>query len=269
MISRGSDAARTDYLVISLLVLAGFAIDLYVGRFSGLKGTACTLLLFVPSIIYLGMRRAKPWRKIALASLVLGLLLGFFYEFVMQAAGGYDVTSVYLPRLFQTVPIDSIAAHMVMTCTILVYFEHFVRQKSSRAINASRFKKLLYLVIVLDVLVVTLHYMAPQLLHLPYPYAVMGLLAVIPVLLKVYRQPSFSVELLKLVPFFFTTFMLFMIVAIRFHWWSYPSTTHYVGWVTLFSSVSFPFEELSFWMLLYAPAIVTYYRVLIDQPERA
>jgi len=43
---------------------------------------------------------------------------------------------------------------------------------------------------------------------------------------------------------------------------TYPGN-NYVGWVNLFG-ITFPIEELLFWMLFYAASLVSYYELAVD-----
>jgi hypothetical protein len=49
---------------------------------------------------------------------------------------------------------------------------------------------------------------------------------------------------------------------VRLGYWAYPGT-QYIGSVTLFGT-TFPFEELFFWMLFYAPTLVAFYELFVS-----
>lgn len=261
---------KLDLAVITLLSFAAFSVSQLLGNTAYFKGTAGLILFTVPAIAYLCVVKRKPIRKLLAGSLVFGLGLGFFYEFVMQASGGYNVVSVYLPRLFGLVPFDSVIAHFLMAGLVLTFYEHFIVKADAidghSDVISKRLPYAIELAVVMTVVAIGTYAVKPELLAIPYPYAILGTLAVLPVVIRIYRYPDFGRRLAVIPPYFVLTFILFMIVAIRFGWWLYPESTSYLGWVTLgvAGNISFPLEELLFWMVLYAPAIVTYYATFIE-----
>ncbi|HYH74521.1 MAG TPA: hypothetical protein VD735_01020 [Candidatus Saccharimonadales bacterium] len=257
---------KLDFLVITALSALAFALCANLGGLSWFKGTLGGILFTVPAIAYLFVRRPKPVKRIVIGSLLFGLVLGFFYELVMQASGGYDVTSVFLPRIFGHVPVDSMIAHMLMAGLIITFYEHFLVRGTTDK-HSPRLKYGVILVASMVTIAAAVHLVRPSLLDIPYPYAIFGSLAVLSVVLMLAYRPAFRLKLLQLPPFFFLTFLLFMVVAIQFDWWHYPAGTQYIGWVSLAGGTKFPFEELFFWMLLYAPAIVTYYRFFVEPKD--
>jgi hypothetical protein len=62
---------------------------------------------------------------------------------------------------------------------------------------------------------------------------------------------------IKIMPYFIFVGLLNIIIGLQVGQWSYPGH-HYVGWVEL-GPYRFPIEELIFWIILYAPFIVSQY----------
>jgi len=64
--------------------------------------------------------------------------------------------------------------------------------------------------------------------------------------------------------FFFFVWFLAEIVVLKTAGWTFPG--QYIGMVTILG-VTFPLEELFFWMLWYSVTIISYYEFFLDDQK--
>lgn len=256
---------KTDLLVLAVLGILAYCycrltLDMYIGR--GLFGGAVFTL---PAVIYLGLRSSKPWRKIFVSTLLFGGLLGFFFEFVQEFNQSYAVVNTVFPKLLGVVPLDNVLGHMMMALLAFTFYEHFI-SKNKDDLPSSRVKYAVALAVFMPAAVVALYYIDPSMLSFNYSYAYLGAVAILPPMIYAYRHPKLASELTLMIPYFFILYLVVEQVAVKHGWWVYPGQ-YYIGQVTLFEAV-YPIEELLFWMLCYAAALISYYKIFIDRPDK-
>lgn len=261
---RALTAHRIDLLVLCGITAVGFLYAVVTAGTVLNKALIAMAVFILPSVIYLGWRKPKPWRKIMAGALLFGLALGFFFELIQEYTQAYTVVSHIFPKLLGVVPLDNILGHFMMALLTFTFYEHFVAQKANPHIS-HRFKYAIYLVAAMVSAVVGIYFLQPSWLDMPYPYVIFGTLAVLPIFTYLYRHPQAARDFSLMVPFFFFLYFVIEIAAVRYSWWTYPGNNH-IGWVSL-PGIRFPFEELFYWMLFYAAALTAYYKSLIDGPS--
>lgn len=257
------DAKRLDILVLVLLITAAFFYNTLVANTYLGKALLGGIVFIVPSIVYLGIREQKPWRKIFIATLIFGGLFGFFFEFIQEYSGTYLVISRVFPKLFGVLPPDNVLGHMMMACLTFTFYEHFINRHSTPVV-APKITKVSYITLAVVAAEIVIYFVRPSLLSFHYAYAYLGLLAIAPIAYLLLTKPHYARDILLMIPFFFLLYLAVEIIAVKYSWWIYPGH-YYVGWVSLFDQ-TFPFEELFFWMFFYAAALISYYKLTIDRP---
>lgn len=253
-----------DIIVLILLVFAGYGYNLimhdsYFGRAVFGMGA-----MVIPSIIYLCIRRPKPWLRLIVGSIVFGALYGLFLEFIQEFNHAYNVISVIFPKLFGVVPIDNIIGHSMMALLMFTFYEHFIPHNRTKKISIRVFYAVA-LGLVAITTTVLLYYFSPTSIKFDYSYSILGLIAITPLIILIFRRPSQVLSLVKIMPFFFFLYYMIEVVAVRYNWWIYPAY-HFIGYVSI-QGTSFPFEEMLFWMFFYAPTLIAYYKIAIE-PKR-
>ena len=221
------------------------------------------VVMCVPATLYLGWRRPKPWKKIMLASTLFGLLCGFLFEFIQVSAGAYYIVPTVFPKLFGFLPPDNFLGHFLMSLLTFTFYEHFVNKESSKVISP-RYRHILIAVIGADALLIAMHFLAPNLLHISYSYGIFGVIALVPLVRLLIIHPKYYRDVALMMPYFFCAYFSFELIAVKYKWWIYPSA-HYLGYVQ-FLGLKFPFEEFFFWIMLYAATITSYYKTYLDLP---
>lgn len=252
---------RIDLLVVFFLLGITAGISLL---FNLVPLIVFLLYLLLPSI-YLILRQKKNFWKIFWAVVIFGIIFGFGFDFVVTLNEGWIVTRLVFPfRLFGFYPlIDDIFAFMIMTLFIVVFYEHFLDDEKNRRISKN-LKWVLVFSLVILALTLIVYFINPALLRIPYTYLAGGLLAIaFPFAVSLYK-PRFLGKFLKLAAFFFVAWFVLEIVCLKNGGWIFPG--EYIGTVEIFG-LKFPFEELFFWMMWYAAAVVSYYEAFIDDEK--
>lgn len=258
--------ARIDVLVLVCITLLAFGSSFLVHRTFLGKPLITSTTFLLPCILFLGWRKPKPWKKITAATVAFGLLAGFIFEFIQEYTHSYTVTAHILPKILGVAPVDNILGHCFMALLTFTIYEHFVTQSPSDSVSR-RYKWAVALLLTMIFLMLIIYYMHPSILQLPYPYVSLGTLAILPLIAHSIRHPEVLRDYCLMIPLFFFIYFLVEIVAVHFSWWVYSPNNH-IGWVSFVGHIRYPFEELFYWMLLYAPALISYYKIFVDRPKK-
>lgn len=251
------DVAVLLVFIVLVSLYTYFARDLFIG-----KAIFPALLSTLVTSIYLGLRAKKPWLKIIVSSLIFGALFGFIFEFFQEFNSGYHIVSTIFPKLFGVIPLDNLLGHTLMTFSTLVFYEHFVNKKTSHKIS-KKIALVLVPALLVAGLIVFAFYFKPEWLLLKYPYLTLGVAAIVPPIFLALTKRGFAKDMALMVLFFFVNYFIIEIFAVKLNWWVYPG--NYIGWITItFPGITFPLEELFFWMMFYAASLVSYYKLFID-----
>lgn len=250
-----------DYLVFVLILIPLLVFPWFVDDPLYSNTLVWSLVLTIPTSIYLGIRKKKEWKKILAGSFVFGVLFGFILEFIANITNTWQEPVIFAPRILGVTTVQSVLFYPVMTFFILVFYDHFFNEEVSHGVSKNIFKAIIPSLFVITLLIY-LFITEPLILNIPYAYLILGLLAiVIPIVHSIRKRKLF----LRYVNLAFSLFILFFIVeviGVMFGYWSFPGTD-YLALITVFNQ-TFPVEEIIFWMFFYPATIASYYEEFID-----
>lgn len=246
-----------DFIVVLVLFLT----LAYVSLVLELKPlTGAFLYLFIPSA-YLAIRQRKNYKKLLIATVLLGGIFGSVFDFIETLNKAWIVNRlVFTWKIFGILPIDDVIGFFLMTLFIIVFYEHFLDDEKNKKISPYLMFGLAPAVI-LALFTIVAYLTDPKLLVLPYAYLVGGSIFIIFPIIYSFLRPQLLSKFLKTAAFFFVIWFVSEFVAIETGGWYFPG--NYIGKVSVLG-VSFPFEELFFWMLLYSASVVAMYERVID-----
>lgn len=243
------------------ILYANLTKDLYIG-----KAAIAGAIYILPSVIYLGLRKKKNWAKITVSTLLFGGLFGFLFEFIQEFNHSYSVVSMIVPfKVFGVLPLDNVAGHIMMALLTVTFYEHFIEREINHHISKHLKYALLPSIFAIGV-VILLYFFDPSALQTKYPYFYMGIAAILPPIFLGITQPRFVKNMVETAFYFFFFYLAIELVAVKNAWWIYRGN-NYIGWVTVFG-ITFPFEELFFWMLFYSASLVSYYELFVDNHSK-
>ncbi len=253
---------KFDFFILLFLNILSIGYVLLTHKLFIGKALIAFIIFLIPFTIYLSKREKKQWYKIFASVLVFGGLFGFFFEFIQEFNKAYTVKSSLFPfKIFGILPLDNVLAHMLMTFFTMVFFEHFIGFKKSTI--SSRFKFIVLAALSINIIMIFLFLLQPNVLKIPYSYLFLGVIAIIPPIYLSLQEPTFIMRIAPASYYFFFLYFILELLAVKFSWWVYPNSA-YIGWVEV-GRLRFPFEELFFWMIFYAPALISYRILFLEK----
>jgi len=220
------------------------------------------LFLIIPSI-YLSFKGKIYIKKVLYFSVLISILTMIFIDYIAHFTGDWLIPStIFSFKILGLVPIENIFWAFFSVYFILIFYEYFInKHKDKKVINP----KMIYLFsAILFIFIIFLFFLFnnPSFLNIPYFYFWWGLiLMALPVSLIFFIKTRTIAKSFVVFAYFFYMHFIYEITALKVGWWSFPGK--YIGSVSLFG-VSFPIEELFFWFILFALAVLTYYEFFND-----
>jgi hypothetical protein len=261
-IQKRHDVIILVFLAVLASLYARLTTHFYIGR--SLFGA---LVFCAPGIVYLWVRARKPAKHILYATLIFGFLCGVLFEFIEQFNRSYVIVYSVIPKLFGEMSFDFVLWHVLMAAYVFTFYEHFISSTTATLAISSRARKVAIVLIVIILAVVGVYLYHPDWLRLRYAYADLATVAILPLFLLAYHKPWYIRDFALIFPFFLFFFFLVEWTGVPKLWWAYGGS-HYLGWVTI-QSLHFPVEELLYWMLLYPPTLIAYYKLFIDRANKS
>lgn len=256
-----------DLIVVIILNCIGYIYALLAGNHY--LGTAMysSLIIGVPAMVYMSIRRKKSWKKIGVFSLIIGGLYCFLLEFLAEYNLVWEVPNPSFPyRIFGFLPVFEIVfGHTLMAAYVATFYEHFVdaahisRKLSMRHVLAGAIPAIGAIILTLS-----LYFIDPNLVRTTtHLYLIIGILAVVPPICYGFYKSSIFKKMALTGCYFFCFFLVLELIGVKFSYWTFGRGT-YVGWVELFG-LGFPFEEVFFWMGFYSSFLIFFYEKFIDE----
>ncbi len=229
-------------------------------------------LFFISPAIYLSFVAPKYIQRALVFSFITAVPFGIIFDYIMQVTGGWAVAGAAIPfKLFTYVTPEQIIWLFFFSYFVIMFYEVFFDRHEkdclcTRCSHVSPTRKK-YLVFILSVLLgtfVTFFFLAPEVLAIEMFYAKGGLIfLLIPILLVAHKIHSMQRKLLLTGLYFFYHGLTYQISALKLGLWNYPDASQFIGWVNIFG-VSFPLEELLFWITFGAIGVVAWYEYFHD-----
>jgi len=255
-----SSNKKLDFTIVCLMIAAGLGISILF-KLKPLSGALVYLLL--PSL-YLIFREKKNFWKIFWGVVIFGFVVGFAFDFIQTFNRSWIVTGLVFPwKFFGVLPFDDLLDWGIAALFIFTFYEHFLDDEKNTKIS----KNLKWAILVFSaglLVCIGLYLAFPRAITLSYAYLIGGIVAIIFPLIFSARKKNFLEKALKLTAFFFFVWLFAELVCLKYGGWIFPG--QYIGTVSLFG-LTFPFEELFFWMMCYSATTVAYYEFFIDDKK--
>lgn len=248
---------RDLFVVIGLVLLA-----IPITIFGHVNFLVSTLLFFGLPSAYLIYRCPRNLKKATLAGLLLGVVLGFSFDFIAEFNNAWGwATDFALPaHFFGVVSLDVLVWFFFWTFLVVAYYEYFIEHDRSSKISP-RAKWVLFAGVLIAALVIAVWKLAPHLLTLTYAYAQLGAVTFIICAVLLIKNPRLIYKTLRLIPFFAFIYLAYEITALYMNLWTFPGA--YLGEITI-GALAFPLEEFVVWILASSTIVAVYYEFCID-----
>ena len=250
---------KIDFLITVLLLALGATATFYLKPTNPIFGL---LYLGIPSF-FLILRKKKNYKKIGWGVFVFGVLLGSVLDLVAKINGAWIVDRLIFPKaVIGTWPVETLAGYIWMALFILVFYEHFLDDEKNKRLSKKHSR--IFLILLVIVFLVFVSYFANLFpLTFPYFYLKIGLAAIVFPIIFAFYNPQVIKKFAPLAFFFFFVWLVAEFVGIHNQNWIFTPRGEFVGYVSVLG-VSFPFEEVFFWMVWYPAVVVAYYEYFID-----
>jgi hypothetical protein len=253
---------RIDFLVVVILLILGASLAYFFNPGNFVFGF---LYLGIPSF-YLLWRKKENYKKIGWGLLIFGVLFGSIFDFIGSLNNAWSTERILMkPFVIGGWPIENVVAYLWMTLFILVFYEHFLDNKSHSRLSKKHSSLFIFslLVLIFVFLAYSANYSALRFHHF---YLYTGFAAILFPILFAFYNPKIIPKFATLAFFFFFVWLALEVVGVKNQNWFFPAAGDFVGTVTLFGA-HFPFEEVFFWFMWYPAVIVAYYEYFIDDQK--
>ncbi|MFA5184529.1 MAG: hypothetical protein WC456_03300 [Patescibacteria group bacterium] len=224
-------------------------------------------LFFGCPIIYLFYRNQKRIKKILLFSLPVFLVMAVVLDYICDITGIWAVaSSVFNYRILGQVPIENLIWLISYTIFVVAYYEYFFEFSDRDKNYRPRLKYFHAFFISVFIIFLAVYITNKDWLYIKYFYLKFGIiLGLLPTILMLARSPKLFTKFIKTGIYFFYHSLTYEITALYLGWWSFPGR-EIIGSVVL-GRLSFPIEELLFWMTLGAVGLLSFYEFFDDDEK--
>lgn len=217
--------------------------------------------MVLPATTFLIRKKKMNWKRIIPATIVLGGVIGFTIDFISELTKTWTVIKLIFPyKIFGVAPIDNTLWFIMMTFYTLIFYEYFITHEKKKGLS-KHFKFLLIASVSVVFILIGIFLLKPSSLQITYPYLTLGIAAITLPVLMGFLKPKIFNKMLLIGIYFFFLYFTFEIIAVGNQFWVFNGK--YIGTISFFGLV-FPFEELFFWMMFYAPTLVAFYEEFVD-----
>jgi hypothetical protein len=220
------------------------------------------LFLGVPCAYLLARHTKENLGNIFFAAVTMGVLFSFCFDFLAEINGAWGWNGGLLfGKVLGVVQVDVMVWFFLWVLHIILFYEHFLDRKHIKSAITERGGGTFALALFAVLCLVGVYHNNPELLFFSYAYLKLSALVSIPFVLVCILSPKLVRHVLPMSVYFFFVYITHEITALHLEQWNFPG--QYVGWVSMLG-VSFPVEELVFWIMLSSSIAATYYEVMFD-----
>ncbi len=215
------------------------------------------ILFFGLPSAYLSYRSPKFIKRSAVFSFLIAIPAVIMVDYVAHATKQWIVPETIFPmRLFGEVPFEDLFLAFFNFYIVIMYYQHFLDRQYSKTILPKSMIRPLTILLVAMIIFLSMYIFFPSKFMVHYFYLWIGTIVfLIPVCIQLYRHPKLASKFFWSGIYFFYLTIIYEIVAQIMKWWVFPNP-EVAGWVSIFR-ISFPVEELIFWIIISSLTIIT------------
>ena len=258
---------KNDIIVlVFLVVLASSYIFISAPYWQKIPKFSAIIMFFMPSILYLSIRKKKDWRKIFAGVFTIGFVVGFTFCLIAEHTKAWDITTVTDEnKVFEVLAYQTVLGIMLMVMLIITFYQHFFIN-NLKDINGlpHRYYKVTISLTFLSVILCLVYWYKPSFFSVNLSYLKIGLVNLLVPVIFLFRNPQFFKKVLLPIPYFFTLFLVFDIVAMKLGGWVFDGS--YIQKIDFFGE-KLPIEEVIYFMIFFAPAVISCYESFINHKK--
>jgi hypothetical protein len=254
-----SKALNLIFILLWPLVALGLSLSFPVNAF-----LSTVLFYGIPSLVLSLERPDRVKKSLLLAAMVVPFMLVVDYIAVVSGSWASDFT-IFSFKILGILTVDELIWVFLEIYFILIFYSVFFEKKQKPMPWKTYERFLSSLAVALAVFVLALGFI-PGLFAIPYWYLVFGIVFILPpIVVEMCQFPGLSPRFIKTTFYFLYLNFIYELMALKFGWWYFPGH-QFIGRVTFFG-LSFPFEEMLFWVILLPWAILSCYEYFFDDKK--
>jgi hypothetical protein len=215
------------------------------------------IVLAVPSIInFLWLKHSK--KPILIFSILTGILFAPPVELMARVVNVWDVNSIFY-RPFGLIPIENMVFAFLNFFWVLSFYKYFIDHDKEIKIS-NRFKYLISLYLIFDILIFSLYYLNSNLVGANYFTIALIILIVPGVLLFIKNKKIFKKTIVPTF-FFALVFFFYEIISLKIGSWFWPG--NYFFNIKIFGE-TMPLDDIIIWYFMSTPVLIAGYEFFVD-----
>lgn len=213
------------------------------------------LFFGLPSL-YLSIRHPKFIKRSAFFSAIVSVPIVIMVDYIAHITHQWIVPQTIFPmRIFNEVPFEDVILAFMQFYIVIMYYQTFIDKQYSKIILPKRLSKLLVIILISMLSFLAVYLFVPARFNASYYYLKLCIVALIPVFIQLMRYPPLRQKFLRSAIYLFYLTLVYEIIGQIMKWWIFPSD-QMIGWIS-FVRISFPLEELFFWIIISSLTIIT------------
>jgi hypothetical protein len=237
------------YLIIALILVLIFK-PIYI--------VSIIIVLAIPAIINFSWLKKSRW-PVLLFSVLSGLLFAPPVELMARILNVWDVQSIFY-RPLGLIPIENMVFAFLNFFWALSFYKYFTDDDNSSIIN-KRFKYLIGLYLVFDILIFGLYFYNPALVGANY-FLIALIILVIPGTLLFFRNTRLLKKTITTTIFFAILFFAYELVSLEIGSWFWPGNNYWLS-LRIFGQ-NMPLDDIIIWYFMSTPVLIAGYEFFVD-----
>lgn len=237
------------YLVLALVLVFIFR-PIYI--------ISIVIVLGIPATInFLWLKKSRL--PIFLFSLLSGILFAPPVELMARLLNVWDVQSIFY-RPFGLIPIENMVFAFLNFFWALSFYKYFIDGDKSSKINY-KFKYLIGLYLLFDILIFGLYFYNPVLVGANY-FLIALIILVIPGILLFAQNTKLLKKTITTTLFFAVVFFLYELVSLIIGSWFWPANNYWVCFSVFGQKM--PLDDIIIWYFMSTPVLIAGYEFFVD-----
>lgn len=222
-----------------------------------------TLLYFVMPSVYLAWRKPKLIEKTLKFCLLTVLPFYVIFDHLAYLDQSWFVPNSAMRFLRDSLPIEDLVWSAAWMFFVIAWWEFFVDRGRDRPKFSNKIKYLVTIMTVLSIIFGLLYWLKPEWLHVPYFYLNLAIFfMLIPMVIAIWHTKNLIPKLWPLGIYFLIVSALTEWVGLTHNHW-YFAGRNYLGVLQMWGRL-LPVDEVLFWWVLGAPALICWYEIFAD-----
>lgn len=184
-------------------------------------------------------------------------------DYIWELTNTWVTPTIFPFKFLGVASMENVIWSYIWVYSIVIFYEYFFEKDKKVEKTIPLAYKLLtitcfgFLALVVAALILKVN------LLLPYSYAILGTIFMIPSIYFLIKQPQLRSKFLSVGAYFFYQSLVLELLALQLGYWYFPQKGQFIGQLTLFH-FTFPFEEFIMFIVMGAIIVLSWYEFFDD-----